>query len=72
MANQMASPSPRLYRLLGLLLLAALVMLVLKSMGQLAISWGLTAAIIWAPWALLLAIGLVVLAVRLLIQTVRR
>ena len=72
MANHMPAPTPFLYRLLGLLLLAALVMIVLTAAGRLTISWWVATSPIWAPWAIAIAACALYMAIRLLILTVRR
>ncbi|RSK44688.1 hypothetical protein [Hymenobacter perfusus] len=63
---------PFLYRVLGLLLLLALVLFVLKAAGHLALSWWWATAPLWAPWLLALAAAVLLLSVSLLLRTVRR
>jgi hypothetical protein len=68
----MPKPTPALYRVLGLLLLGALLLFVLKAGGHLALSWWWATAPLWAPWLLALATAALLLSVRLLRRTVRR
>lgn len=75
MADSMATTTPLVNRFAGVMLLLTLTMALLKLAGKLPVaawSWWAITAPLWAPWLLALACGILVVAIRLLLQTVRR